>query len=78
MNKYKIFKILVLCFLFCIFCEVKPNIETLFPKNISKLTLIQLIEGKKAIEMVNKVHGKPINAKSAWVAYYTYYYKKNF
>ncbi len=70
MNRYKFFKILVLCFLFCISCKAKLNIETLFPKNISKLSLIQLIEGKKAIEMVNKIHGKPIDAKNAWIAYY--------
>ncbi|MCD6489218.1 MAG: hypothetical protein J7K20_00620 [Thermodesulfobacterium sp.] len=70
MNKHKLLKILVLCFLFCISCEAKPDINILFPKNISKLTLVQLIEGKKAIEMVNKLHGKPIDAKNAWVAYY--------
>lgn len=69
-NKYKFFKILFLCIFLCFSCGVKYDTETLFPKTISELSRIKLVEGEDAIKMVNRLHGKPINIKRAWVAYY--------
>ncbi len=51
-------------------CEKSKVLAKLFPSKIDGYKLEKVISGKKAMEMVNKLHGKKINAKAAWVAYY--------
>ncbi len=69
-NKWKFINVLLMCILFCISCKGRYDIKNLFPENISTLSLIKLVKGEKAIKMVNRLHGKPIEAKNAWIAYY--------
>ncbi|MDL1970346.1 MAG: hypothetical protein LWW94_05115 [Candidatus Desulfofervidaceae bacterium] len=63
---------LICLFFFClsIGCGRKPKATPLFPETLPNLHLIKLIKGKEAKKEVNRLHGKEIPVKDAWVAYY--------
>ncbi len=61
---------MVLFSIICISCQGKPKTSEFFPKTLSQLHLIKLIQGKEAIEMVNRLHQKQIDIQKAWIAYY--------
>jgi len=66
--------ILIICqiLLFSIFigCGKKPKPNSIFPETLPNLHLIKLIKGKKAIEEINKLHGRQIHIKKGFIAYY--------
>ena len=44
--------------------------KQIFPKNLCNLQLIKLVQGEQAINEVNKLHGKKIPVKNAWIGNY--------
>jgi len=74
--KRRIIGIIILSFLLA--CGRKPKGVECFPQTLPHLHLIKILQGKKAIEAVNKLHGKKIHLNRAWVAYYQgAYYEGN-
>jgi len=64
------YSFLSICLFLFISCQHQPKSYILFPQTLSNLHLVKLIKGNVAINMVNRLHGKPIQVKKAWVAYY--------
>jgi len=66
------FFILYCLLFFCwgIGCGPKPKSTSLFPETLPHLHLMKVIKGEKAKKEVNKLHGKEIPVKNAWVAHY--------
>ncbi len=56
--------------LLCVSCQKKPKANALFPETLPNLHLMKLLQGREAIKAVNKLHGRVIKVKKAWVAYY--------
>ncbi len=78
--KRQIVSIVIAVFLFSalLSCGRKPKGTERFPQTLPHLHLIKILQGKEAIEAVNKLHGKKIPLKRAWVAYYQgAYYEGN-
>ncbi len=44
--------------------------NSLFPERLGDMQLIRLIAGERAIEEVNRLHGREIPVKEAWIALY--------
>ncbi len=72
MNKERAIKgLVVFLYLFILICCHKHyDIRSLFPERLQGLKLLRLVKGKKAEEMVNRLHGKQIKVKNAWIGYY--------
>ena len=78
--KRKVPGVIITIFLFSalLSCGRKPKGTERFPQTLPKLHLVKILQGKEAIEAVNKLHGKKIHLKKAWVAYYQgAYYEGN-
>ncbi|MDL1956088.1 MAG: hypothetical protein LWW95_03420 [Candidatus Desulfofervidus auxilii] len=69
MNKKIYFKIRIL-WLILLFINCTQSKSPSFPKSLEQLCLIHLLKGQEAIAEVNRLHGKEIHVKNAWVAYY--------
>jgi len=74
MGKKGLFKIAIYQVLFFLIfataCGGKPKPNFIFPETLPNLYLIKLIKGKKAIEEINKLHGKQIHIENGFIAYY--------
>ncbi len=74
MAKKAFFKIAISQVLFFVIfataCGGKPKTNSIFPETLPNLHLIKLVKGKKAIEEINKLHGKRIYVKKGFIAYY--------
>lgn len=67
--KIAIYQVLLLL-VFGMSCGSKPKPSSIFPETLPNLHLIKLIKGKKAIEEINKLHGRQIHIKRGFIAYY--------
>jgi len=64
------FLVFFLLLLTMVGCESNSVEKKLFPKVIKGYELKKLIKGGEAIKMINRLHGKKIRVKQAWIAYY--------